>query len=77
MFVLFHFGDRIKEKGLVLTQKVFLSGFLGYQKRKEKKEAKQTLERFILGLVSGCLTLLNTVKLICKGKITAQKLRAE
>lgn len=38
MFVLFHFGDRIKEKGLVLTQKVFLSGFLGYQKRKEKKK---------------------------------------
>lgn len=57
MFVLFHFGDRIKEKGLVLTQKVFLSGFLGYQKRKEKKEAKQTLERFILGQVQTfCLT---------------------
>lgn len=38
MLVLFNFGDRIKEKGLVLTQKVFLSGFLGYQKRKEKKK---------------------------------------
>lgn len=49
MLVLFNFGDRIKEKGLVLTQKVFLSGFLGYQKRKEKKRGQTNTQTFHFG----------------------------